>query len=42
MGCIVHIHIYHLVIHTWDLLGMNYSLNNGLYCTKGSFTPEIY
>ena len=33
-------------IHTCYLLGvnyyMNYSLNNGWYCTKVPFTPAIY
>ena len=29
-------------IHIYDLLGVNYWLYNGLYCTKGQFTPVNY
>ena len=29
-------------IHNCDLLGVNYSLNNGLYCNKGGFIHTCY
>ena len=29
-------------IHTCDLLGVNYSLNNGLHCTKWAHSPLLF